>query len=63
MSSASYIAIGDIHGCSKSLAALIETLKATPDSQNRTWVFVGDYVDRGPDSKGVVDQLLELYGQ
>jgi len=51
------IAIGDIHGCSKALAAVIASLD--PESTD-TLVFLGDYVDRGPDSRGVLDQLLEL---
>lgn len=52
-----YVAIGDIHGCAKSLNALLEKLK---DYSDYTHVFVGDYIDRGPDSYGVVDRLLEL---
>ena len=53
----SYIAIGDIHGCAKTLEALLERLSPGPDDHI---VFVGDYIDRGPDSKGVIDQLLAL---
>lgn len=51
------IAIGDIHGCAKSLDALLDKLGPTTDDH---LVFVGDYIDRGPDSKGVIDQLLDL---
>jgi serine/threonine protein phosphatase 1 len=51
------IAIGDIHGCSRALAALIEVV--APD-QTDTLVLLGDYVDRGADSRGVLEQLLEL---
>ena len=54
------IAIGDIHGHAKALAALIRLIKLQPED---TLVTLGDYVDRGPDSKGVLDQLLELDGQ
>lgn len=50
-----YIAIGDIHGCSKTLDALLKHLDIYND---REYIFVGDYIDRGPDSKAVVDQLL-----
>jgi len=50
------IAIGDIHGCSQSLIALWNKLDEYSDS---TFIFIGDYIDRGPDSKGVVDFLLE----
>lgn len=51
------IAIGDIHGCSVALAALIEAIDPQPDD---TIVTLGDYVDRGIDSKGVIDQLISL---
>lgn len=50
-------AIGDVHGCSEELRALIRKL---PLDQNSTLVFLGDYVDRGPDSKGVIDTILDL---
>lgn len=53
----SLIAIGDIHGCAESLDALLARLRPTEDDH---LVFIGDYIDRGPDSKGVIDRLLEL---
>jgi serine/threonine protein phosphatase 1 len=49
--------IGDIHGCPNELRYLIEDL---PLESGDRLVFLGDYVDRGPDSKGVVSYLLEL---
>lgn len=51
------LAIGDIHGCASELAALLAAI--TPTAED-TVVTLGDYVDRGPDSRGVIDQLLEL---
>lgn len=48
--------IGDIHGCLDELACLLETLPLEPSDR---LVFLGDYVDRGPDSKGVVSYLIE----
>lgn len=51
------IAIGDIHGCSAALRALLEAIQPTPED---TIVTLGDYVDRGQDSRGVVDQLITL---
>lgn len=54
-----FIAIGDIHGCTKSLKALLNTLK-TEYSVNRKYVFLGDYIDRGPDSKGTIDELIDF---
>ncbi len=51
------IAIGDIHGCAQSLDLLLKRLSPAPDDH---LVFIGDYVDRGPDSKGVIDRLIAL---
>ncbi|MEM9368794.1 MAG: metallophosphoesterase family protein [Planctomycetota bacterium] len=50
-------AIGDIHGCGKALRTLVTEISPDADDQ---LVFLGDYVDRGPDSRDVVDQILEL---
>lgn len=51
------IAIGDIHGCLDSLKYHIEHLSPTEDD---LLIFLGDYIDRGPDSPGTIDYLLEL---
>jgi serine/threonine protein phosphatase 1 len=51
------IAIGDIHGCHVPFQDLLNGLDVQPDD---TIVFLGDAVDRGPDSRGVIDTLLEL---
>lgn len=51
------IAIGDIHGCPAALRAIIDAIAPTVDD---TLVLLGDYVDRGPDSRGVLDYVLEL---
>lgn len=51
------IAIGDIHGCRTALEALLEAIAPT---QQDTIVTLGDYIDRGPDSRGVIDTLIEL---
>ena len=51
------IAIGDIHGCSTALAALLQAIDPQPID---TLITLGDYVDRGIDSKGVIDQLIAL---
>lgn len=50
-------AIGDIHGELAKLDALIERLDLAPDDR---LVFLGDYVDRGPDAHGVVERLIEI---
>ncbi len=49
------IAIGDIHGCLSPLQALIARLPA-----DKPLVFLGDYVDRGPDSAQVLTYLSAL---
>ena len=51
------IAIGDIHGCSVELFALIEAIDPQPDD---TIITLGDYVDRGLDSNGVLGLLIAL---
>ncbi len=53
-------AIGDIHGCLDSLRRLLD--KIAPSEYDKL-IFLGDYIDRGPDSKGVVDLLIELRKQ
>jgi diadenosine tetraphosphatase ApaH/serine/threonine PP2A family protein phosphatase len=54
-------AVGDIHGrldLLESLLGLIERDAASRQADWRTLVFLGDYVDRGPDSRGVVERLI-----
>jgi serine/threonine protein phosphatase 1 len=51
------IAIGDVHGCSAALACLVGAIDPGPDD---VIVTLGDYVDRGPDARGVLDQLIAL---
>lgn len=50
--------IGDIHGMLRPLRALLDAVRAADTSA--VFYFVGDYVNRGPDSHGVVDLLLSL---
>ncbi|MFJ8794792.1 polynucleotide kinase-phosphatase [Streptomyces sp. NPDC102462] len=54
--------IGDVHGCSAELEALLAKLGYAdgvhPDG--RTAVFVGDLVDRGPDSPGVLRRVMAM---
>jgi serine/threonine protein phosphatase 1 len=54
------IAIGDIHGCAKALRALVEIIRPQSDD---TIITLGDCVDRGPDSRKVIDDLLTLSEQ
>ncbi len=48
-------AIGDIHGCPDELEAI---LKAIKPGAGDTVVFIGDYVDRGPSARDVVERLI-----
>jgi len=50
--------IGDIHGCLTLLRRLIDKIPWDPEKDRL--IFVGDYIDRGEDPKGVVDFILEL---
>ena len=52
--------IGDIHGCLDMFTRLIAKIEWGPDRD--TLILLGDYIDRGKDSKGVIDLLLELSG-
>ena len=47
--------VGDIHGQAEMLSDLLEALPRGPEDIT---VFLGDYLDRGPDSKGVVERVL-----
>jgi serine/threonine protein phosphatase 1 len=51
------LAIGDIHGCLAALETVLDTADVTPDD---FLIFLGDYIDRGPNSKEVVSHVIEL---
>ncbi|MGE0007659.1 MAG: metallophosphoesterase family protein [Parvibaculaceae bacterium] len=53
-------AIGDIHGCRRALCDLLDQCRAYAEGEAHRLVFIGDYVDRGPDSRAVVATLREL---
>lgn len=55
-----HIAVGDIHGCLTELVKLLDSLKEYQEREDVIWVFLGDYVDRGPDSYGVIEFLMEF---
>ncbi len=54
------IAISDIHGCLTALDKLLELIDPQPQD---TLVGIGDYVDRGPQSRGVLERLMALERQ
>jgi hypothetical protein len=57
MRHARYILIGDVHGCLVELQALIHRIAPLPDD---TFVFLGDLVDKGPESPAVVRWVRHL---
>jgi len=60
-------AVGDCHGCLEALRGLRAAIVADsaradgegPRARRRVVVYLGDYIDRGPDSRGVVDLLID----
>lgn len=53
-------AFGDIHGCHRELQVMLDTLTTQHGANaDDLFVFIGDYIDRGPNSKGVIDTLIE----
>lgn len=62
MNKTAYFVVGDIHGMHHQLTQLLERAKGRI-SRDMSWnvlVFLGDYVDRGPQSAQVVDTIMEL---
>ena len=51
------IAIGDVHGCSLALEVLIGEVAPGPDD---LLITLGDIINRGPDTRGVIDRLIDL---
>lgn len=59
-STATSYAIGDVHGCLTKLQRLVELCLADAGRRPTNLIFLGDYIDRGPDSCGVIDYLIAL---
>ena len=58
MTHARYIVIDDVHGCLTELQRLIGRITSRPDD---TFVFLGDLVDKGPESPGGVCWVRHLF--
>jgi len=54
------LAVGDIHGYADKLEALLNEVQPTI---NDKVIFLGDYIDRGPDSRGVIERLIRFKEQ
>jgi len=53
-------AVGDIHGSLSKLRNLLSRCEEHAEGRSVTFVFLGDYIDRGPDAAGVVGLLIDL---
>lgn len=53
-------AISDIHGCANTFKALLQKIEFSPSDK---LYLLGDFIDRGPDSKGVFDYIFSLQEQ
>jgi len=55
-------AIGDIHGELSKLVGLLKKIEAAGLSEADRLIFIGDYIDRGPDTPGVLDMMIKIKG-
>jgi len=53
-------AVGDIHGCRSELDRLLDAIDVHSAGRKYKLVFLGDYIDKGPDSHGVIERLIAL---
>jgi serine/threonine protein phosphatase 1 len=56
------IAVGDIHGNLAALTDILDQIRSEV-ARGDTVVFLGDYIDRGPDARGCIDAILEFQGE
>ena len=54
------LAIGDTHGCLDQLTRLLDDCRRFAKGQQTTFIFLGDYIDRGPDSRGVIQTIIDM---
>ena len=53
-------ALSDIHGHLNKLVALVAQCQSDAGNASAKFVFLGDYIDRGPNSRGVIEYLMDL---
>lgn len=51
---------GDVHGCLDQLARLVELCERDAGEGRSKLIFLGDFIDRGPHSRGVIEFLMDL---
>lgn len=51
--------VGDIHGCADLLDVVHDAIDRESDAADQVEIYLGDYVDRGPDSAGVIAALID----
>jgi serine/threonine protein phosphatase 1 len=56
-------AVGDVHGCADKLDRLLGRIRAHAAGHAMRLVFLGDYIDRGPDSRRVIATIRRLQGE
>ena len=55
-----FFAVGDIHGCFDKLTELLDQCRRFAKGRPSTFIFLGDYIDRGPDSRRVVQTIMDM---
>src|SRR4051812_40992900 len=53
-------ALSDIHGHLNKLTGLVAQCRSDAGGDGARFIFLGDYIDRGPDSRGVVEYLIDF---
>lgn len=53
-------ALSDLHGCLDKLARLVARCRSDAGSKPTRFVFLGDFIDRGPDSRGVLEFVMTM---
>ena len=54
------LAVGDVHGCYDKLVHLLAQCCTYAASRPHRFIFIGDFIDRGPDSRSVIELLIDL---
>jgi serine/threonine protein phosphatase 1 len=52
--------VGDVHGCIAKLTRLLANCRRFADGDPARFIFLGDYIDRGPDSRSVVELIMAM---